>query len=71
MIMSALKQTSPHGLIITVNELLACPMTKHSPSRCFKTSPEIIRLAVMYARFPLSLNNIEDLFHERSIGICH
>ena len=71
MIMSALKQTSPHGQIITVNELLACPMTKHSPSRCFKTSPEIIRLAVMCVRFPLSLRNIEDLLHERGIGICH
>jgi hypothetical protein len=32
-------------------------MTKHSPCRYFKTSPEIIRLAVMlYVRFPLSLH---------------
>ena len=31
-------------------------MTKASPFRYFKTSPEIIRLAVMkYVRFPLSL----------------
>ncbi|MBT6190688.1 MAG: IS6 family transposase, partial [Tateyamaria sp.] len=30
-------------------------MTKHSPFRYFKTSPEIIHLAVMlYVRFPLS-----------------
>ena len=37
-------------------------MTKHSPFRYFKTSPEIIRLAVMlYVRFPLSLRNVEDL----------
>ncbi|MDA9206669.1 IS6 family transposase, partial [Planktomarina temperata] len=29
-------------------------MAKHSPFRYFKTSPEIIRLAVMlYVRFPL------------------
>ncbi|HAD28530.1 MAG TPA: IS6 family transposase, partial [Rhodobacteraceae bacterium] len=29
-------------------------MTKHSPFRSFKTSPEIIRLAAMlYVRFPL------------------
>ena len=36
------------------------------------TSPEIIRLAVMmYVRFPLSLRNVEDLLHERGIGICH
>ena len=33
-----------------------CLMTKHSPFRHFKTSPEIIRLAVMiYVRFPLSV----------------
>ncbi|HSF91500.1 MAG TPA: IS6 family transposase, partial [Paracoccaceae bacterium] len=37
-------------------------MTNKSPFRCFKTSPEIIRLAVMlYIRFPLSLRNVEDL----------
>ncbi len=40
--------------------------------RYFKTSPEIIRLAVMmYVRFPLSLRNVEDLLHERGIDICH
>ena len=45
-------------------------MTKHSPFRYFKTSPEIIRLAVMlYVRFPLSLRNVEDLLHERGIEI--
>lgn len=47
-------------------------MTKQSPFRYFKTSPEIIRLAVMmYIRFPLSLRNVEDLLHERGIDICH
>jgi putative transposase len=47
-------------------------MTKRSPFRCFKTSPEIIRLAVMmYVRFPLSLRNVEDLLHERGIDISH
>ena len=46
-------------------------MTK-SPFRYFKTSPEIIQLAVMmYFRFPLSLRNVEDLLHERGIDICH
>jgi putative transposase len=46
-------------------------MTK-SPFRYFKTSPEIIQLAVMmYVRFPLSLRNVEDLLHERGIDICH
>ncbi len=38
----------------------------------FKTSPEIIRLAVMlYIRFPLWLRNVEDLLHERGIDVSH
>ncbi len=42
------------------------------PFKYFKTSPEIIRLAVMmYIRFPLSLRNVEDLLHERGIDITH
>jgi hypothetical protein len=45
-------------------------MTKHSPFHYFKTSPEIIRLAVMmYVRFPLLLRNVEDLLHERGIPV--
>ncbi len=47
-------------------------MTKRSPFRYFKTSPEIIRLAVMmYVRFPLSLQNVEVLLHERGIDISY
>lgn len=47
-------------------------MPQPSPFRYFKTSPEIIRLAVMlYVRFPLSLRNVEDLLHERGIEISH
>ena len=47
-------------------------MTKRSPFRYFKTSPEIIRLAVMmYVQFPLSIRNVEDLLHERGINISH
>ena len=47
-------------------------MTKPNPFRYFKTSPEIIRLAVMlYVRFPLSLRNVEDLLHERGIDVSH
>ena len=47
-------------------------MTKHSPFRYFKTSPEVIRLAVMmYVRFPLSLRNVEDLLHERGLDVSH
>lgn len=33
-----------------------------------RTLPDVIGLAVMmYARFPLSLWNVEDLFHERGV----
>ena len=40
--------------------------------RYFKTSPEIIQLAVMlYVRFPLSLRNVEDLLHERSVDVSN
>lgn len=44
----------------------------NNPFRYFKTSPEIIRLAVMmYVRFPLSLRQVEDLLHERGIDVSH
>ncbi len=47
-------------------------MTRRPPFKYFKTSPEIIRLAVMlYVRFPLSLRNVEDLLHERGIEVSH
>jgi putative transposase len=40
-------------------------MKKLSLFRHFKTSPEIIRLAVMmYVRYPLSLRQVEDLIEE-------
>lgn len=45
-------------------------MSSSSPFKSFKTSPEIIRLAVMlYVRFPLSLRNVEDLLHERGVDV--
>ena len=47
-------------------------MTNLDPFRYFKTSTEIIRLAVMICvRFPLSLRNVEDLLHERGIDVSH
>ncbi|WP_420328394.1 IS6 family transposase [Mameliella sp.] len=47
-------------------------MAKRDPFKYFKTSPEIIRLAVMlYIRFPLSLRNVEDLLHERGVEVSH
>jgi transposase-like protein len=50
---------------------LASCMSQRSPFRYFKTSPEIIRLAVMmYIRFPLSLRNVEDLLHERGVKVA-
>ena len=40
--------------------------------RYFKTSPEIIQLAVMlYVRFPLSLRTVEDLLHERGVDVSY
>ena len=43
-----------------------------NPFRYFKTSPEIIRLAVMlYLRFPLPLRNVEHLLHEHGIDVIH
>jgi putative transposase len=51
---------------------LAFRMSKRSPFRYLKTSPEIIGLGLMlYIRFPLSLRNVEDLLHERGIEISH
>ena len=47
-------------------------MTRPSPFRYFKTSPEIIRLAViLYVRYPLPLCNFEDLLRERGSEIIH
>jgi putative transposase len=46
-------------------------MTKRSHFCYFKTSPEVIRLVMLYIRFPLSLRNVEDLLHERGIEISH
>lgn len=43
-----------------------------NPFRYFKTSPDIIRLAVMmYIRYPLSLRHVEDILHERGIDISY
>jgi putative transposase len=40
--------------------------------RYFKTSPEIIQLAVMlYVRLPLSLRNLEDLLHESGVDVSY
>ena len=39
--------------------------------RYFKTSPEIIQLAVMlYVRLPLSMRNVEDQLHERGVDFA-
>jgi|GEM_PF-1550552 hypothetical protein len=47
-------------------------MTTENPFKYFKTSPEIIRLAVMYyIRYPLSFRQVEDILHERGIDICY
>ena len=47
-------------------------MTTQNPFKYFKTSPKIIRLAVMYyIRYSLSFRQVEDILHERGIDICH
>ncbi len=47
-------------------------MTPNNPFKYFKTSPEIIRLAVIYyVRYPLSFRQVEDILHERGVDICH
>ena len=47
-------------------------MTNRDPFKYFKTSPQIIRLAVkLYVRYPPSLRCVEDLLHERGIEISH
>ena len=47
-------------------------MTHLVSFRYFKTSREIIPLAVMfYVRFPLSLRNVEDLLYERRVDVSY
>lgn len=47
-------------------------MSQINHFKYYKTSPEIIKLAVMYyVRFPLSLRQVDDILHERGIDICH
>lgn len=43
-----------------------------NPFRCFNSSPEVIRAAVMlYIRYPLSLRNVEDLLFKQGMDISH
>ena len=45
-------------------------MTKYNPFKYFKTSPEIIKLAMIYyVRFPLSLRQVEGILDERGIDV--
>ena len=47
-------------------------MSNQISFRYFKICPEITQLAVMlYVRFPLSLRNVEDLLHERSVDVSY
>lgn len=47
-------------------------MSKQDSFKYYKTSPEIIKLTVMYyICYPLSLRQVEDILHERGIDICH
>lgn len=43
-----------------------------NPFKYFNSSPEVIRLAVMfYVHYPLSLCNLEDLRADRRIGVSY
>lgn len=47
------------------------PRRKPPTFNYFRTSREVIRLAVMmYERLPLSLRNVENPLHERGIDVC-
>ena len=47
-------------------------MPKKNLFKYFKTSHEIIRLAVMYyVRYPLSFRQVEDILHERGVDVSH
>ena len=61
------EQTILSDSIVKIN---FCDMPNPVSFRYFKTSPEIVQLAVMlYVRFPLSLRNVEDLLHERGVDV--
>lgn len=47
-------------------------MSARDPFRYFKTSPAIVRLAVMMSvRFPLYLRRVDYLIHARGIDVSH
>jgi len=47
-------------------------MAKINHFKYFNTSPEIIKMAVMYyIRYSLSLRQVEDILYERGIDVCH
>ena len=46
--------------------------TKKNILKYYKTSPEIIKMAIMYyVRYPLSFRQVEVILHERGIDVCH
>jgi transposase-like protein len=47
-------------------------MSQKNPYKYFNSSPEVIKLSVMYyVRYPLSFRQVEDILSERGIDICH
>ena len=47
------------------------PRKPASPFRYFNSSSEVIRLVVMYVRYPVSLRNVEGLLFERGIDLSY
>lgn len=67
LIASSVRATAPAGKEARVGRLHASPACTRQSVPVLKTSPELIRLAVLlYARFPLSLRNVEDMLAERA-----
>lgn len=57
---------------VAVNHVERCFGAQRRPFCYFKTSPEVIRLAVvLYVRFALSLRNVDNPLHERGIEVSH
>ncbi len=47
-------------------------MSNQNPFKYFNSSPEIIKLAVLYyVKYPLSFRQVEDILSERGIDICY
>ena len=47
------------------------PRKRASQFRYSRSSPKVIRLVMLYVRYPLSLRNVKDLLFERGYDLRH